>query len=352
MITEQRSDISPKVAVVILNWNGKDDTLECLASVGQLDYPNYEVVVVDNGSTDDSVDAISKQFPDITLLQTGANLGYAGGNNVGIRWALQHGANYVLILNNDTVVSTDLLTVFTNAMKFVPPHSVLGAKIYFYDKPDTLWFAGGLWKNQSNSVEHIGYGKQDSSAFNCVTEVDYITGCALFASAETFKEVGLLDERFFLTFEETDWCYRARAIGHKCIVIPEAKLWHKVSSSFGGADSPLISYFITRNKLFWAKKHLPKSARINLHKENLRILRRILLPPLSLANADSPLAKKLIWSFSSWLKTIKRNIGNPTNRATLMGMRDYYLDRSGNCPDQVRELAKVARLLPNPSKLK
>ena len=331
----------PQVTIIILNWNGKEDTLECLASVDHLDYPNYEVIVVDNGSTDDSVDTISKQYPNITLLQTGANLGYAGGNNVGIRWALEHGADYVLLLNNDTVIATDLLSAFINADKLLPAGSILGAKIFFYDEPGKLWFAGSQWNNGSNSFEHIGHGQSDSAEYNRMAEVDYIAGCAIFASATTFKEVGLLDEGFFLTYEETDWCYRARAIGHKCIFVPDAKLWHKVSSSFGGADSPLVNYFMVRNKLLWAKKHLPKSVINNLHKENFRNIRRILLPPLSLPKTNLPLVKKWLWSLSSWLRTIKRNIGDPTNKATLLGLRDYYMGKFGNCPDQVRELAKT-----------
>ncbi len=197
---------SPRVAVIILNWNGKEDTLECLASVGQLDYPNYEVVVVDNGSSDDSTNAISKQYPDVTVLQTGENLGYAGGNNVGIRWALGHDADFVFLLNNDTIVSPDLLSAFVSAENILPANSVLGAKIFFYDKSDTLWFAGGRWQSESNRLEHIGHDQANGPDFNHFAQVDYITGCALFASAATFKEVGLLDESFFLTYEETDWC--------------------------------------------------------------------------------------------------------------------------------------------------
>ncbi|MBI3772166.1 MAG: methyltransferase domain-containing protein [Gammaproteobacteria bacterium] len=331
---------SPRVAVIILNWNGKEDTLECLASVGQLDYQNHEVVVVDNGSADDSVDAISKQYPDITLLQTGANLGYAGGNNVGIRWALDHDADFVLLLNNDTIVPPDLLSAFVSAKNLLPLNSALGAKILFYDKPDILWCAGGRWNSGTNDFEHIGYGQTDITEYKRMAEVDYIVGCALFASSATFKEVGLLNESFFLTYEETDWCYRARAKGHKCFFAPDAKLWHKVSSSFGGADSPLVSYFMQRNRLLWAKNHLSHQAMNHLHKETLCTLRRILLPPLSLTKADLPLTKKLLWSFSSWLKTVKRNINNPTNRAILMGLRDYYLGRFGDCPKAVRSLSK------------
>lgn len=340
MIAEKSNNIFPKISIIILNWNGKEDTLECLASIGKLDYPNYEAVVVDNGSTDGSVDAISKQFPDATYLQTGQNLGYAGGNNVGIRWALEHDAGFILVLNNDTIVSPDLLSTFILAKDLLPANSVLGAKIFFYDKPDTLWFAGGRWNSETNSFEHLGGGQTDNAEFNHFTEVDYVTGCALFASAATFKEVGLLNESFFLTYEETDWCYRARAKGHKCIFVPDAKLWHKVSSAFGGADSPLVGYFMQRNKLLWVKKHLPRQVMNQLHKENLRTLRRVLIPPLSLPKTNHPLVKKLIWSLSSWLKTLRRNLTNPMNQATLMGLRDYYLGRFGNCPPKVRTLRK------------
>ena len=330
----------PKVAVIILNWNGKEDTLECLASVKKLNYSNYEILLVDNGSSDNSVNEISKQYPDITLLQTGENLGYAGGNNVGVRWALDHDADYILLLNNDTIVATDLLSAFTNAINLLPSGSILGAKIYFYDNPETLWFAGGRWRNDTNRFEHIGYGQPDKIEFNHITEVDYITGCALFADAETFKEIGVLGEDFFLTYEETDWCYRAKAKGHKCIVIPEAKLWHKISSSFGGADSPIVNYFMTRNKLLWAKKHLSYSSRMSLHQNNFQILKNILLPSWGWIDGDLPLSKKILWSFTTWLKAIKRNTANPIHKSTLFGLRDYYLGRFGNCPNQVRKLRK------------
>jgi GT2 family glycosyltransferase/2-polyprenyl-3-methyl-5-hydroxy-6-metoxy-1,4-benzoquinol methylase len=331
---------TPKVVAIILNWNGKEDTLECLASVGPLDYQNYEVVVVDNGSTDDSVDAISEQYPSVTLLQTGSNLGYAGGNNVGIKYALDRGADYVLILNNDVVVAHDFLTEFVNAANLLPTGSVLGAKIYSYDQPDTLCSLAGRWNSELISFEYIGRDQKDSPLFDCMLQVDYVIGCSLFISADTFRDVGLLDEKFFLNYEETDWCYRASANGHKCIVIPKAKLWHKVSSSFGGSGSPAHAYFMTRNELIWAKKHLPRFVRTKLHKRSMDKLRRILCPPFILTTADLPLVKGLLWSFSSWLKTIKRNISNPANKAILIGLRDYYLGRYGDCPDQVRKLGK------------
>ncbi len=331
---------SPSVAIIILNWNGKEDTLECLSTVVLVEYPNYEIIVVDNGSTDDSVDAISKRYPAITILQTGANLGYAGGNNFGIRWALDHGTDFIILLNNDTIVAQDLIIKFVDAYKLLPVDSVLGAKIYFYDKPDTIWFAGGKWNSQRSCFEHLGFGQKDSAEFNNYFAVDYITGCALFSSSATFRDVGLLDDNLFLTYEETDWCYRAQEKKHKCIFVPEAKLWHKVSSSFGGADSPLVAYFMQRNLLLWAKRHLSPQANERLRKTSFFTLRRILLPPLILQNKDINFVKRLLWSFISWKNNIKRNLSDPMNQATLMALRDYYFGKFGDCPPKVRLLNK------------
>jgi|UPI00068CE833 GT2 family glycosyltransferase len=335
----------PNVIVVILNWNGCDDTLECLDSVVRVDYANFKIVVIDNGSTDGSMHAIPQRYPEVTFLQAGANFGYAGGNNRGISWALEHGADYILILNNDTIVHPDLINVFVQAANYLPIGSILGAKIYFFHRPDTLWFAGGRWNHRLHAFEHIGQNQLDGADYAHRLEVDYITGCALFSSASTFNEVGLLDENFFLTYEETDWCYRARKMQHRCFVIPEAKLWHKVAASFGGRESPLYSYFLTRNKLLWARKHLPLATRINIHKKSMQTLRHILLPRFYLSSSKLPLPKNLLWSFSSWLKTIKRNMAVPTNCAILLGLRDYYMGRFGNCPDQVRSLGKQSEKL-------
>lgn len=331
--------VKPKVAIVVLNWNGKQDTLECLESIGKLDYPNYQTIVVDNGSTDDSVDAIRTQFQNVVVLQTGANLGYAGGNNVGIKRALESGAAYILILNNDTIVDPSLLSAFVGATKIAPGAGVYGAKIYFHNQPETLWFAGGRWHAAKMGFEHIGYGQKDGAEYAAYRECDYVTGCALFAGADVFRKVGLLDEDFFLTYEETDWCYRARGQGYLCLITPGAKLWHKVSVSFGGSGSPLQKYFMTRNKLLWGHKYLSKGARRALHQKSRELTREILFPRFPSLNASGSHPKYLLWATLTWYKTAKRNLNDRINKAMLYAFRDYYFRRFGDCPHAVRQLA-------------
>jgi len=330
----------PRIAVIILNWNGKDDTLACLESVTSIDYPDFQAVVVDNGSSDGSVEAFRQAFPQVTVLETGKNLGYAGGNNVGIRWALDQGFDGLLVLNNDTVVDRHILHAFATAQQRFPKAGVFGAKIYYHAQPDVLWFAGGAWHPESLRFRHIGKDKSDGPEFSAARAFDYVTGCALYASADVFRTIGLFDEAFFLTYEETDWCYRARAQRFECIYIPEAILWHKVSVSFGGPTSPLVNYFMTRNILLWARKHLPIRERMRLYRQTLSKLRRILLPPFVLTEDDLSLAKKIFWAITSWRKNLSANLANPTHRTTLMAVRDHILCRYGDCPSEVRVLAQ------------
>lgn len=328
---------SQRVAIIILNWNGKEDTLECLASVMQLDYPNYEVVVVDNGSSDGSAEVIASQYPDVTVLQTGKNLGYAGGNNVGIRWALNHNSDFVLVLNNDTVVAKDMLSHLVKAALLDDRIGLLGPTNYYYSEPSTVWAVGAMLTDpRENGYKILGDGDADSS-WKIATQVDALVGSAMLIKASVLRELDLFDEKFFLCWEEYDFSARAHNIGYKCYFVPAAKIWHKVGSSLGKKESPLRIYFNVRNRLLWAKKNLSRSVRIRLHKETLYTLRRILLPPLSLPKTQ-PSVKKVMWSLYSWLKTLKRNLANPINQATLLGFRDYYFGKFGNCPPKVRTL--------------
>lgn len=331
--------VMPKISIVILNWNGETDTLECLESVQKIDYPSYEVVVVDNGSTDNSVATIKQQYPSVILLETGENIGYAGGNNVGIRHAMSNGAEYILLLNNDTIVDPHLLSRFVNAARIVPQGGIFTGKIYFHSEPEKIWYAGAKWMKNISSFNHVGFGTIDNERdFNAIVETDYASGCALFVKAAVINEIGLLDEKFFLTYEETDWCYRARAAGHKCLFVPTAKVWHKVSASFGGAESPLQLYFYSRNILLWAERHLPRSDYWRLFRKTFHEA-----VPFSTGNRNSgTILKRWFWAASSLLHKLHHGGKDPIARAKYLGFRDYILRRFGDCPREVRTL-KVTR---------
>jgi GT2 family glycosyltransferase len=243
----------PRVAVIVLNWNGGQDTLDCLASLRQIDYPCFDVLVVDNSSTDGSIEAIRESFPEVSLIETGANLGFTGGNNVGMRRALDRGADYVLLLNNDTEVATDLLTCLVDAVEADPEVGIAGPLIYYYDLPGTIWSAGGAVDRRRGQTRMIGLDELDSGQYGSASrEVDFVSGCALLARRSVLEQVGLLDERFFAYYEEVEWCLRARRAGFRTINVPGAKVWHKISPGQRAA-SPIVHYYMTRNRLLFLK---------------------------------------------------------------------------------------------------
>jgi GT2 family glycosyltransferase len=251
-LTETFTD-HPSVAIVVLNWTGRHDTLECLDSVGAINYPNYEAMVVDNGSVDGSVPAIKARFPKLTVLETGTNLGYAGGNNVGIDVALHREAEFILLLNNDAVVDAEILIALTRAASKFLDAAVFGAKIYYKAEPQRLWYAGARWCQRLGTFEHLGFNHLDTDGrYETMIDTDHACGCAMLLRSAAVRDVGVFDPQFFLTFEEADWCYRASKKGYRCIFVPEAKVWHKVSVSFGGENSSLFRYFYTRNRVLWA----------------------------------------------------------------------------------------------------
>lgn len=328
-----------KVTIIILNWNGKIDTLECLESVNKLNHKNIEIIIVDNCSTDDSVQFIKDKYPRTMILKNNSNLGFSGGNNVGIDYALRTNTYSILLLNNDTIVNPDLLDKLLQASNALSDDCIFGPKIYFFNDPTRIWFAGGKWVANKLKFIHIGSNQLDGPEYSNCCETDYITGCALFAKAEIFKSVGLLDDDFFLTYEETDWCYRAKSKGYKCYFVPEAKLWHKVSVSFGGNQSPLRNYFMTRNKMLWGRKHLNFSLRLRLHSEAINTIFSILIPRFIFRKGNAMTIKNIYWALSTWLNAVKRHLSSPNNIAILQGYLDYYLGRFGDCPPKIRLLS-------------
>lgn len=323
------------VTVIILNWNGWEDTIECLQSVLKIDYSNFHVLVVDNGSSDESVQQIRQAFPDVELLETRKNLGYAGGNNAGIIHALKHNPEFILLLNNDTVIDPNILTAFTSAAALCPQGGMFGAKSYYYSKPTLIWSLGGKWDTSISELVSLHQGLEDSeTSFDRPFEVDYVLGCALLCRVEMIKKIGVMEEAFFLNFEEMDWCYRARKAGYLSYSVPDARLWHKVGVSFGGAESPLWKYFMTRNELLWASRHLSPRARLRVAR---KILRR-LLPGFSLGKpAKHGFAQRLYWETTRYLGEINRRRHQPYYQAQLYGIGDYLRRRFGDCPAATRK---------------
>jgi len=255
-----------KITIVILNYKDLASTLECLDSVKRLNKGSItiKVIIVDNGSRDGSVEELSK-IKDIDFIQNETNLGYSGGNNIGIKKALARNADYVLILNNDTIVDQDLVL---NLIKGAINGDIVSPKIYFakgfefhkkrYNNKDlgrVIWFAGGRidWKNVIG--HHIGVDEVDRNQFERPKEIEFATGACMFVKSDVFNKIGLFDEKFFLYLEDMDFCLRAKKAGFKIIFEPKAKLWHKNALSLGGSGSKAQDYYISRNRLLFAVKH-------------------------------------------------------------------------------------------------
>lgn len=246
----------PQVAIIILTWNQRDVTLECLASIEELDYPaeRLHIIVVDNGSADGTSRAIRQRYPSVTVISNGENLGFAEGNNVGIRHALQKAPDYVMLLNNDTVLDPSMLNELLAVIESAPTIGIVGPKMLYFDRPDVIWCAGNRIDWRTGETTRLYAEQHDPGSDEEPREVDFITACAICLRREVIEAIGLLDPRFFIYYEETDWCRRAHAAGWRILYVPRARLWHKVSAAMGVA-SPATEYYMTRNMLLFLTKH-------------------------------------------------------------------------------------------------
>ena len=242
---------APHVVIIVLNWNRKEDTLATIESLAEVTYPNFETVVVDNGSSDDSVAAVRTRFPELEVIETGENLGFAQGNNVGLRHARQRGADYALLLNNDVTVAPDFLNHLLKVIDADPSIGVVGPTIYYFDLPDTIWSAGGRIDWTSGKSFMLGIDERPGDDEYITREVDFVSGCALLARISALEKAGDLDARFFMYYEETEWCVRIRRAGYRILHVPQAKIWHKIQPSDGRADSPAVHYYMVRNRLLF-----------------------------------------------------------------------------------------------------
>ena len=242
------------VNLFVLNWNGRDLTLDCLSSLEKITYPNVKVYVIDNGSSDNSVTAIRNQFPDYEIIGLPENYGFARGNNAGFELVKQK-ADYTIFLNNDTIVDPDFVEPLINAMESNSTVKQSTPKIFYADNLDYIWFGGGKVSLWAGWIRHLGFRQKDSMQFSFDRNVDYATGCCVCMRTVDFESIGMFDESFLMYGEDVDLSLRFRKQGGQILFVPESKIWHKVSSSIG-------TQFSIRK---WKRKNIGKMKLVTKH---------------------------------------------------------------------------------------
>jgi GT2 family glycosyltransferase len=242
------------VYVIVLTWNRCVDTLECLASLARSIYPAVHVLIVDNGSSDGTPEAVRSAFPQAEIIELHSNGGFAAGVNVGLRHAWASGADFALLLNNDTLVDPGMLSAL---MQYVAPHvALLAPVVYYAGRPAIIQAAGG--------ARHRWTLEQIEDARDCprpvgwpeTIERDFLPGTAMLIARTAFGRIGPFDERFFMYYEDNDFCLRARQLGFRLLLVTQAALWHKGSASSGGMDSPARRYAMARGSVQFFRKHV------------------------------------------------------------------------------------------------
>ena len=242
------------VNLFVLNWNGRDLTLDCLSSLEKITYPNVKVYVIDNGSSDNSVTAIRNQFPDYEIIGLPENYGFARGNNAGFELVKQK-ADYTIFLNNDTIVDPNFVEPLINAMESNSTVKQSTPKIFYADNLDYIWFGGGKVSLWAGWIRHLGIRQKDSIQFSFNRNVDYATGCCVCMRTVDFESIGMFDESFLMYGEDVDLSLRFRKQGGQILFVPESKIWHKVSSSIG-------TQFSIRK---WKRKNIGKMKLVTKH---------------------------------------------------------------------------------------
>lgn len=244
----------PSVAIIILNWNNWQDTITCVTACQKLEWPKTYILVVDNNSTNNSVETIRHHFPDLELIETGANLGFAGGNNIGIKQALDLGAEYIWLLNNDATPAPAALAPLVSALQNYPSAACAASKIYYENDQQRIWFAGGAWSKGRLRLRLQGAYQIDNGQFDKIRRIGSASGCSMLIPRSMFQTVGMLDERYFLYWEDTDWSARAHKQGYQILFVPDSHVWHKVSATIT-PRSELQYYYHTRNGLIFCREH-------------------------------------------------------------------------------------------------
>jgi GT2 family glycosyltransferase len=310
-----------KFYIVILNWNGSKDTLACLKSLEEQTDQDFHLLLVDNASTDGSYEKICPLFPKVEWIINSQNEGFAKGNNIAIKKALEKGADLILLLNNDTVAAPDMVEKFKKGHLLYPDALISGKIINFFN-PKILDHLGGNYNIKKSNFDLLGHLEDEKDFQEAIFNLDYLCGCALMVPKAVFEKIGFLDEDFFLYFEDADFSIRAKKAAFRLAVFPEAQVFHKVSQSSKGKFHQ--AYFFWRNRLLFLKKHGHYLDRNQLFKKILakeiwKILRHTI-------------AKRIQYFVSNQKKKEELKVKIATLRAALMGIKDYADKRFGPPP--------------------
>lgn len=240
------------VAIILVNYNGISDTIECINSILKIKNRNYKIIVVDNNSKDYEADKLEKNFPDIIVIKSNKNLGFSGGNNLGIKYAMENKYEYILLLNNDTIIDSEMIDYL---LKYADNNTITVPKMYYYTDKKTIWYAGGNISKLTGRVKHNRKNKIDHNSKENIKKCSFATGCCLLIHCDIINKIGYLNEEYFMYCEDVDYCLKALESKIKILYIPQAKLWHKVSKSTGGSFSHFSVYYMTRNRFIYIKKY-------------------------------------------------------------------------------------------------
>ena len=293
----------PKVAIIILNWNNFEATSDCLKSLENIEYPNYQVIVVDNGSTDGSRERLVKEFEWPRIILNGENLGFSAGNNVGIKEALSDGADYVVLLNNDTNVQNTFLTPLVRAAESEKDIVISGGIIREMGSDD-IWYSGGEFCQPLVRAVNDKSEPEDD-----IIETDHVTGALMCISAKYLKEYGLLDESYFFSFEDTEICYRARQNDFRVVVVTDSVIFHDAGAT-SGSKNAFRFYHNTINRLIFSKNNMP------LRTKGVFYVYLV----------ASRLIQGFLWYFGDGI--------NGRIHATVLGILDYIRGRSPRKPHE------------------
>jgi GT2 family glycosyltransferase len=245
-------DKIPRVGIVIPAWNALDYTLACLDSLKRLDHPSVEVILVDNGSTDGTSERVAAAHPDVTVLRNEQNRGFAHACNQGLAEAFGRGCDYAFLLNNDTIVAPDLLTELLRVASAHPNAAMFGPRICYASQPEKPWFTGMRFPRPIYIVRTQPQHQVQSAV---PAPVDFISGCGMLIARRLYERIGGMNEAYFMYYEDLDYCLTARKAGFDILYVPDARMWHAVSVSSGGKDSPLKQYFQVKSAIIFTRRH-------------------------------------------------------------------------------------------------